>query len=79
MNELASFQLAVNKVRDVQLKNLKRDNAVLRARLAWLKTFADIPLADYKRIDEILRVRVRGTPEAYTLGQRGATPRPATN
>lgn len=79
---ILNHQRLVTKLREVQLKNLQRDNSVLRARLAWLKRFGDLPLRDWRRLDEaenFLRGRVRGTPEAYTLGQRGSTPRPATS
>lgn len=65
MNRLSSFQLALTRIRERELNALKRENSVLHARVAYLRTFN-------------LQGRVRGTHEAHNLVQRGPTPRPAT-
>ena len=78
MKSLESFQQAVTTIRLHQLKKIKVSNSCLRARLAYLRRFGQITIAQWREIENNLRGRVRGTPEPYTLSQRGSTPRPAT-
>lgn len=49
--------------REIQLRKLRELNALMRAQLAYVK---------------VLQARVRGTPDAHNVEQRGSTPRPAT-